>query len=387
MFRFIFLAALCVSGASFAGMGDTITLGEFTIKSVPQKTNGLKIEIFKYGKPFQELADTEWPNYCDVNFLFTESHDRISFGIICDSEYNAAEIEYDIKKQKFVLAGAMEWFRTIHEIKETKDYYIGLTHSTDTEYGKQDGSLRIFKKPSNENIQTITNSDEGNDIFYINVSYCGTEGCLKVGDYNFDGIEDFSLLVAYDRQGNEERTYFLYDPKKKEFVPSEFSGYGLEFDAKTKTIKEDSWHAINHGSIDTHITYKVVNNKMEKIKEECALTYDEETHSAVFAHDCGDNYWEGFTHFSSTGLKKNFEFAVALSGNGKGIVLYKGQSEFITLSLSAKNGDDYIYDEIYNGKKNGQYIFTINEGGEKSASYINKNGKKFNLEPINDERQ
>ncbi|MDR2152138.1 MAG: hypothetical protein LBO72_04900, partial [Helicobacteraceae bacterium] len=50
----------------------------------------------------------------------------------------------------------------------------------------------------------------------------------------------------------------------------------------------------------------------------------------------------------------------------------------------AKKGDEHIYDEIYNGKKNGQYIITINEGGEKTASYINKDGKKFSLEPIDE---
>ncbi|MDR2100184.1 MAG: hypothetical protein LBP40_05100, partial [Campylobacteraceae bacterium] len=358
MFRVIIAAALCVS-ALFAGMGDTITIGEFTIKSTPLKTNGLKIEIFKGGKPFQELEDTEWPNYCDVNFLFTESQDnRISFGTICDSEYNAVEIEYNAKKQKFDYAGAMEWFRTIHRIKEMKDYYIGLTYATDSEFGKQEGSLRIFKKPSNENILTITSNAENSDIFDEVFSYCESEDCLRVGDYNFDGIEDFSLFRGYDRQGGEERTYFLYDPKKKEFVLSEIGGYGLEFDAKTKTIKASHSEAVGYGSADVYTTYKVVNNKMEKIKEECSLTYYDETSSAVFAHDCGDNYWDGFTRFRSTGPKKNFEFAVALSGNGKGVALYKGQTEFITLVLSAKKGDEHIYDEIYNGKKNGQYIIT-----------------------------
>ncbi|MDR1614716.1 MAG: hypothetical protein LBS26_04015, partial [Campylobacteraceae bacterium] len=67
----------------------------------------------------------------------------------------------------------------------------------------------------------------------------------------------------------------------------------------------------------------------------------------------------------------------------KGVVIYKGQKEFITLSLNANNGDSYIYDEIIQGKKNGKYAFTITEGEITAASYTNKNGKTFKLQLSN----
>jgi hypothetical protein len=55
---------------------------------------------------------------------------------------------------------------------------------------------------------------------------------------------------------------------------------------------------------------------------------------------------------SFTGLKNNFElFAVLSDDKAKSAVIYKRQSGFIILSLSAKNDSDLIYGEILQGKK------------------------------------
>ncbi|MDR2081878.1 MAG: hypothetical protein LBP54_08365, partial [Campylobacteraceae bacterium] len=280
----------------------------------------------------------------------------------------------DLKTNKFVYAGAVEEI-SIQELAQTKEHYIGLAY--DSEEGGAYKEVLIFEKPSNRLIQTIYGgeSKEEYDLGYS--THC-FGACLSVGDYNFDGIEDFSLFYSYSRFGGEDRTYLLYDLKKRQFFLSELGGHNLIFDNNTKTIRQDIMHEVNYGAVEINAVFKVVNNKMQKIKEECALVHYDEESETFFKHDCKDGYWGGFWHLSSTGLKKNFELFAALSDDkAKGVVIYKGQSEFITLVLNAKNGGDYIYDEIYMGKKNGQYIFTINENGEVAVSYTNKDGKKI----------
>ncbi|MDR2035049.1 MAG: hypothetical protein LBP89_10590, partial [Helicobacteraceae bacterium] len=106
MGKLVILVALCVG----ALLGDnTITIGEFSIKSTPQK-DAMKIEIFKNKKPFQEIIEN-WESVCDINFLFTGIHSKeepLAFGAICDGVYSAAEYEFDLKTNKFVYAGAVE---------------------------------------------------------------------------------------------------------------------------------------------------------------------------------------------------------------------------------------------------------------------------------------
>ncbi|MDR2127613.1 MAG: hypothetical protein LBP52_00885 [Burkholderiaceae bacterium] len=376
----IIFAALCM-GAPLASAGNAIVVGEFSIQSTPQKSGGLKIEIRKNKQPFQEIS-TDWGD-CTANFLFTEvldnAKDKIFLGVVCDFEYSAVEYTYDAAKDKaFTYAGPMEWL-TINELRETKGHFIGLDHSS-----VNHEKVLIFAKPSNshqDNQQFLAKKD-GEYIFHINPEHCNGS-CLKIGDYNFDGHEDFSLFSTHDRQGREERKYFLYDKNKNGFFASTFEGADLEFDSKTKTIWQTSGHAVNHGAMEMHTTYKVVNNRMKKIKEGCNLGYNDGMTMAIFEHDCSDGYSGGFSALGSSGLKNNFEVFVALSGSGtKGVVLYKGKTEFITLSLSTKNGADWTYDEIYKGKKNGKYMFTMNEGAIASGSYTSKNGKKFRLQTL-----
>ncbi|MDR2789619.1 MAG: hypothetical protein LBB59_01355 [Campylobacteraceae bacterium] len=395
MKKIAIISALCIS---MLFGSNTIDIGEFSVKSTLQG-NSTKIEIFKGKKPFQEITE-EWPNPCGVNFLFTGIYEKepLAFAIICDNKYSAAEYNYDPKTQKFIYAGAIEDIY-IKELAQTKEYFIGLSygsfmeggayengHFTGLSYDSEDGGayeqVLIFEKPSNKLVQRIygeaSQSEEKLDLGYS--MYC-TGACISVGDYNFDGAGDFSLFYSYSRVGGDYRIYFLYDPKKKEFVLGEFGGANLAFDEKTKTIAQDDSYEINFGAINIYTVFKIVNNKMEKIKESCALVYYGEESETFLKYDCKEGWWDGFWQLSSTGLKKNFQLFAALSENKtKGVAIYKGQAEFITLSLNAKNGDSYIYDEIIQGKKNGKYAFTITEGEMTAASYINKNGKKFELE-------
>jgi hypothetical protein len=90
---------------------------------------------------------------------------------------------------------------------------------------------------------------------------------ISTGDYNFDGIEDFSVFEASAAGPNTTSLYFLYNPTTGKYFESSFSGTSLEFDSKAKRITE--YNECCAGSSQMNAEYKVVNNKMVLIKKTC----------------------------------------------------------------------------------------------------------------------
>lgn len=90
---------------------------------------------------------------------------------------------------------------------------------------------------------------------------------ISIDDYNFDGIQDFSVFEASAAGPNTTSLYFLYDPKTQKYFESSFSGTSLEFDSKTKRISE--YNQCCAGASQMNATYKVVNNKMVLITQTC----------------------------------------------------------------------------------------------------------------------
>lgn len=101
---------------------------------------------------------------------------------------------------------------------------------------------------------------------------------ISIGDYNFDGIMDFSVFESSYAGPNTSRLYFLYDIKSKQYFESGFSGVSLEFDSKTKRIHEHNQCCA--GTSVTTAEYKVVKNQMVLIKEHC-YKWDEKKQSLV----------------------------------------------------------------------------------------------------------
>ncbi|MCM0666773.1 XAC2610-related protein [Flavobacterium tyrosinilyticum] len=97
---------------------------------------------------------------------------------------------------------------------------------------------------------------------------------INVGDYNFDGFEEFSVFESSYAGPNTSRIYFLYNPKTGKYFESGFSGTSLEFDNKTKRIYEHNQCCAGRSVERTE--YKVVNNKMVLIKKTC-MEYDDKT--------------------------------------------------------------------------------------------------------------
>ena len=116
--------------------------------------------------------------------------------------------------------------------------------------------IKIFQKKTDKLIQK----------FDVDCQYRGFYG-ISTDDFNFDGITDFSIFESSYAGPNTSSLYFLYNPKTKRFIESDFSGTSLEFDAKRKRIIETNQCCAGASVITAE--YKVVNNKMVLEKERC----------------------------------------------------------------------------------------------------------------------
>lgn len=145
-----------------------------------------------------------------------------------------------------------------------KDKYFKLiiTKEKESFYPKVSG-LKIIEKKTDKLIQKI---DLECQLWRLNN--------ISIDDYNFDGIEDFSVFQSSYGGPNTTRLYFLYNPKTGKYFESSFSGTSLQFDSKTKRIKEHDQCCAGRSFITAE--YKVVNNKMVLLKQNC-MEYDDKT--------------------------------------------------------------------------------------------------------------
>lgn len=157
----------------------------------------------------------------------------------------------------------VEWnSKELIQSNSTKEHYFKtiLTKEKGDFYAKI-SSVKIFQKGTDNLIQTI---DVDCQLFGIdNVS---------VGDYNFDGIEDFSVFEASYAGPNTSSIYFLRDPNSDNYLKSNFSGTSLEFDKDLKLIYGHNQCCAGRNHMNA--TYKVVNNEMVLIEKKC-LEYDD----------------------------------------------------------------------------------------------------------------
>lgn len=95
---------------------------------------------------------------------------------------------------------------------------------------------------------------------------------IAVGDFNFDGLSDFSVFEQSYAGPNTSSKYILKLPHADHYFVSDFSGTSLEFDSASKLIFENN--SCCAGTRRMTATYKVVNNKMVLIEKKC-FEYDE----------------------------------------------------------------------------------------------------------------
>lgn len=172
--------------------------------------------------------------------------------------------EFDIEDAQLV-----EWEnRELLQSVALKDDYFKLLVSKTKEDEPRVSGIKIFQKKTDSLIQVIETDCE------LMSGLNNTE----IHDYNFDGFKDFSIFESGYAGPNTSRLYFLYNTKTRKFFDSKFEGTSLEFNAKTKTIREHNQCCA--GSQQTTAVYKIVNNKMVLIEQHC-FTWDEHKQELV----------------------------------------------------------------------------------------------------------
>ena len=160
---------------------------------------------------------------------------------------------------------SIEWpDKELLQCASMKDKYFKIVISKTKEdfFGRVTG-VKIFEKKTDKLLQELK----------MDCQLWGIEN-IDVDDYNFDGIEDFSVFESSYSGPNTSKLYFLFDPKTGKYFKSTFEGTSLEFDKNKKRIYESNQCCA--GKYSSQAEYKVVNNKMVLIKKFC-YEYNEKT--------------------------------------------------------------------------------------------------------------
>jgi hypothetical protein len=158
--------------------------------------------------------------------------------------------------------------RELLQPASTEKHYFSLLISKD-EPGNDARvtGVKIIEKKTDRVIQTIA----------LDCQLWGLEN-VSVGDFNFDGIDDFSVFEASYAGPNTSSIYILRHPNSERYFVSDFAGTSLEFDSISKVIFERNQCCAGRSIMTAQ--YKVVDNKMLLIQKEC-LEYDEEKEEHV----------------------------------------------------------------------------------------------------------
>ncbi|MBL0737503.1 hypothetical protein JI750_11425 [Flavobacterium sp. GN10] len=220
------------------------------------KLNGKTLVFIEKDKNDKETAKLSFKNYSaesdQLNGIWKDlnlgKELKISLTKEFDLNYNAGE----------------EWTeREILQSVSMKGKYIKLVISKDKDGSFGVSGIKVIEKKTDKLIQKIDIGSPNLGLFNV-----------SVGDYNFDGFEEFSVFESSYAGPNTSRIYFLYNPKTGKYFESGFSGTSLEFDSKTKRIYEHNQCCAGRSVERTE--YKVVNNKMVLIKKTC-MEYDDKT--------------------------------------------------------------------------------------------------------------
>ncbi|MBN8786877.1 MAG: hypothetical protein J0I84_07295 [Terrimonas sp.] len=153
----------------------------------------------------------------------------------------------------------IEWTnREIIQSGSLRDRYfkVIISKAKDEFYAKVTG-VKILEKKTDKLIQQIDS---------LQCQLLGLNS-ISVDDYNFDGIDDFSVFEQSYAGPNTSSLYFLCNAKTNTYFESGFSGVSLAFDSRKKRIYERNQCCA--GTAVTTAEYKVINNKMILVKEKC----------------------------------------------------------------------------------------------------------------------
>ena len=155
--------------------------------------------------------------------------------------------------------------------ESTKDNYFKLLISKKEGEDIRVVGVRVYEKQTDRLIQELE----------LDCQFWGLNN-ISVGDYNFDGVDGFSVFESSYAGPNTSSIYLLKDTKSDMYFISEISGISLEFDSGEKLIYEHNQCCAGRSHMNA--TYKLVDNKMVLIEQRC-LEYDDEKEDFI-EKDC-----------------------------------------------------------------------------------------------------
>ena len=143
----------------------------------------------------------------------------------------------------------------------TKNHYFKLLLSKTAGSDIRVNGVNIYQKKTDNLIQYLK----------LDCQYIGFSN-INIGDFNFDGLVDFSVFESSYAGSNTSSLYILRNVNSKTYFISEFFGVSLEFDKSTKTILSHNQCCGGRSHINT--SYKIIDNKMVLTDQHC-LEYDQ----------------------------------------------------------------------------------------------------------------
>ncbi|KRB55686.1 hypothetical protein [Flavobacterium sp. Root186] len=223
--------------------------------SLSAKLKGSTLIFTEKDKNDKESAQLTFQNYNSKSTQLNGSWKDLNSGKELQIQLNKT---FDIDSKKIT-----EWSnKEILQPVSFKDKYFKLVLSKGKDdYEAKVTGIKIIEKKTDKVLQK----------FDLECQLLGLNN-IDIDDYNFDGIEDFSVYEGGTAGPDSTSLYFLYNPKTGKYFESDFSGTSLEFDSKTKRIHEHNQCCAGTSVMEAE--YKVVNNKMVLIKKTC-FKYDQ----------------------------------------------------------------------------------------------------------------
>lgn len=217
---------------------------------------GKGLELLERDEKGNVQAILSFPNFEaeaeSITGTWTNKDGRKKYDIRLEKDFDLEnEVRKEWEKIELLQSGSTE-----------NHYFKTLLTKNQADFSGRISGVKIFEKRTDNLLQTIE----------LNCELFGIDH-VSIGDYNFDGIEDFSVFESTYAGPNTSSIYLLREPNTEKYFVSEFSGTSLEFDQDTKLIYEHNQCCAGRSHVNA--TYKVVNNKMVLLEKKC-LEYDDE---------------------------------------------------------------------------------------------------------------
>lgn len=257
----LFAASNLFGQASYTGV-----IGDAPVTMVTNLySDGVGNGTYVYDK-FDEPINLE-AKVVKNKLTFTEKGaNKLTRAILTFDNFDAKSAEIngiwkDVKTGKTLDIKLKKDFEVVYGEDSTKGEFIQAESLPDRYFkvavsGDRAVAVKVFAKKTDQLLQTIE----------VDCQQRGAES-ISTDDFNFDGIQDFSIFESSYAGPNTSSLYYLYDPTKKQFFNSKFQGTSLEFDAKTKMISETNQCCAGTSIITAK--YRVVKNKMVLVSERC----------------------------------------------------------------------------------------------------------------------